>query len=846
MAVLSKPRNAAEWWKREADAHPSQRQYQTSRFDPIVLENTRGQPGRKVDSLAPPAKLRKVLTGATIGAARRAQGRRVKRIRQKFLPRQMLFLLSERIRREEFKKHGVQLHDVWKEFIWGEKMFPELVVLQRSLAAQKLRQLKRENQEEDQRLFDQMVPDHLRPVLATKWTRNGGMFKRLIEDMEWPDEKLWEEILGGFQTHGSYQNGEALNPDPKYTEAKGSLQDWLDLEIRYPDGAPTAWDRKTLQKLADEINEKLLSLNLITEVDPSTLICNPARCFPKVELKFDGTVKCRILVDERKSNEYRENQYKATLNGAKHHAAILEMFAAPLGHEEVGWVPADQSRKDLWLQCHTEMHRFEQEGVTVESKQILQEIRKTMRLVNRPKAVHRRYQRWTQSDLPCLRTSRGFLQSGTLGGCPGNPTGTAEFVDMGTKDWSGAYYQVGVARPDLNPITWWDPQLGRWRYALASILNMGSKFSVPSWCRVANFVEAAAARYGRMVAPIYIDDAALFGLNKTIDSGILFYETLSEVLGLELSAKADANQESKKNDRARLLGLDYVFNREAGTITVEIPDTLKGKVADTGKRILNGIRDENVDRKDIERLVGGLTFVACASGTRAGMELIRPLHEWCREETFAALIRSDKWRAQLRLVVKSVLHMLDHPKHRVIGKREQRKLFLLVTDASGADEIENEDGSKSRATPWLGAMLWTPNGDVLVTRTEQPNDIETNIAVLEARAVAMGIKTWGDLIQGADVLVYLDNQNAAYNFVRAGGKNPATAKIATGVALWGYAQATRFFYQYIRTDLNPADALTRESWEDLAEFLPAENVWTPNVPPDGALGNNHGWNHETA
>ena len=757
----------------------------------------------------------------------------------------MLYLLSERLKAEEFKTHAVTTHEIWKEFIWDEKMFPEMVVLDRSTAVKELQALKRKHEEGDNVLFEKMVPDHLRSVLSTKWKRNGGMFKRLIEAMDWPDTKLWEDILCGFQSHGDYENGAALIPDPKHTEAIGSLQDWLDLDIVCPTGKPTAWDDETMQKLADEINVKLLELGHIREIDKADLICNPARCFPKIEIKFDKTVKVRILVDERKSNEYRKNRYKARLNGARQHTAILEMLAAPLGHEEVGWVPADQSRKNLWQQCQSEFHRREKENVTVDGKRILREIRKTMQLVNRPKVARSRYLKWINGDLPCLGTAKGFLQGHGPATAKGGQGGTAEIVELGTKDWSGAYYQVGVRRPDLNPITWWGPTLGKWRYALSNILNMGSRFSVPSWCRVANFVEAAAARYGRLVAPIYIDDAAIFGLTKTIDSGIAFYETLSEILGLELSGKADANQESRVTNRVRLLGLDYVFSREAGTITIEIPEDTKGKVAETGAKILRGISDLAVDRKDIERFVGGLTFVACASGTRAGMELIRPLHEWCRHETFSMLIKSQIWRSQLKAVVKTLLCMLDEPMYKVIGKREQRGMYLLITDASGADEVTNEDGSKTRATPWLGAMLWTPQGDVYVTRTEQPGDVETNIAVLEARAVAMGIATWGHLFQGADVLVYLDNQNAAYNFVRAGGKAPETAKIATDVALWGYSQATRFFYQYIRTDLNVADALTRESWEDLAEFLPEDNVWTPIVPRDGTLSVGAGWALET-
>ena len=136
----------------------------------------------------------------------------------------------------------------------------------------------------------------------------------------------------------------------------------------------------------------------------------------------------------------------------------------------------------------------------------------------------------------------------------------------------------------------------------------------------------------------------------------------------------------------------------------------------------------------------------------------------------------------------------------------------------------------------MGAMLWTADGRVLTTRVEAPNDMTTPIVVLEARAVALGLATWEHLIRGTDILVYLDNQNAAYNFVSAGGTNPTSAKIAVDVSLWGYWTASRLFFQYIRTDLNPADALTRDSWDDLYDALGEDRTASlPRILPDGGL-----------
>ena len=829
-----KPCNKDEWWIKQAVlAQPNR--YVASSLRSLG-ENEASFSGPVANPKSPilnmdlPASKRRRSDGMTVEPARSVAKSRAKPIRQRFLPRQMLYLLAQRIAREEFKAHnGAPLHDIWKDFIWDEKLFPDMVNQLRASAVEKLKRFEEEFKDADEKLYEDMVPDHLRSVLSSEQRRNAGMFKRMIEEMEWPDENLWRDIVGGFQSQGVYENGQGLSEDPKYKEALGSLEDWLNKEIKLPACPPTFGTTDELQLLADTIDDELIQTEKIVEIEPEELLVNPARAFPKIEHKANGRVKCRILIDERGVNSYRETRFKAKLNGSRHHTAILEAFVAPPGGEEVGWVPAHQSRRDLWKQCVDELGRLEKEDTTTDAKRILAEIRKTMKLVHQPKFMYGKYRKWIQeSNLPVFSSKNISSNAGTGTLNDQLPLkGEAEHAQMATKDWSGAYFQVGVRGPELNPITWWDPKRGKWRYALAKILNMGSKFSVPPWCRVANFTEAAAAWYGHLVAPIYIDDAAIFGLSRTIKSGVLLYETLSRVLGLELSGKADANQESLVTNEVRLLGLIYSFDRTAGTITVSIPEDTRKRVHDTGDKILDGIADKKIVRKDIEKFVGGLTFVACASGTRAGMELIRPLHEWATEESFEILVTKRKRREGLKLVVKALLRLLEHPMPMVIGQRSIRQLNLLVTDASGCDQ----EGD----VPELGAMLWTPEGNVYVTRMECPSECDTNIAVLEARAVAMGLATWRTLIEGSDVLVYLDNQNAAYSFVRAGGKAIKTARITTDTALWGYETSTRLFYQYIRTDLNPADALTRQSWKDLEEFLPPGSVWAPVLPDDGLL-----------
>ena len=231
----------------------------------------------------------------------------------------------------------------------------------------------------------------------------------------------------------------------------------------------------------------------------------------------------------------------------------------------------------------------------------------------------------------------------------------------------------------------------------------------------------------------------------------------------------------------------------------------------SAQEVLRGLNkhDKNslVKHKTIQKLVGGANFAACAAGSRSGGELLRPMYKWLQPEFFEAKIRCENERTNLRHAVKGICCLLDNPRPIVIRSDRDREIFVLVTDASGRD-MNDETGLLSE--PWLGALLFTPDGDVHVTkRSAHDEPLSDNIAILEAKAVQMGFATWAPLLKDKDVLCYCDNQNAAYAFVKIGSKNAHITKVAVDVCTWAYINNTNTFFQYIRTDLNPADSLSR-------------------------------------
>ena len=62
-------------------------------------------------------------------------------------------------------------------------------------------------------------------------------------------------------------------------------------------------------------------------------------------------------------------------------------------------------------------------------------------------------------------------------------------------------------------------------------------------------------------------------------------------------------------------------------------------------------------------------------------------------------------------------------------------------------------------------------------------------------------------------------------------RNARLCRIAVNITRWGHEHDTATVWSYLRTDLKPADALTRQSWEQLRDLLPegserkAKTLW---------------------
>ena len=789
------------------------------------------------------------------------------------LPRHMLWLLAQRLMLETWTSStATALPDVYKQIFIDEKCFPEMIESFRRTAMDELLVLEQECKSADDSIYLSIVPPHLHPVLQYGNRRRAvTAVWRICRRMGWPDVELATAIAKGFEADDAFKEGKGL------AEANVAVDehkpDWLDFLSTPPmtDNMrkPNAWNDEILGKLEIEV-EKLLEAGRLVECKPEDIRVPCGKLFPKVEWKeASQTEKVRVLSDERFRNSHLQCAYSLKLVGARQHVEWLGAALAPPGEECTRKVPTSQSRRDLWRQCQYELKMvmdaqdFSDEKTMADSiagtdgpRIVAAHIRKAMKWVNRKKFLKKKADQWaSHSDAVCSAhgptadstTLGALLPDHPLAQDPADPR--AEFgrascsPELGTRDFQSAYYLVGIRNPDTSPVCFWSVKDQKWRFAKSSVLNMGGAFSVPSWGRISNFMSAASAALLKVCAPIYIDDTALISQRRTMESADEAYMVLARVCGIVMSEKKEANQKSTETNKVRLLGLDYTWKRplalrnasdartaqEPTVIHVTVPESTLAKTRDAAQEVLRGLnkhdKESLVKHKTIQKLVGGANFAACAAGSRSGGELLRPMYKWLQPEFFEAKIRCENERTNLRHAVKGICCLLDNPRPIIIRSDRDREMFVLVTDASGRD-MNDETGLLSE--PWLGALLFTPDGDVHVTkRSAHDEPLSDNIAILEAKAVQMGFATWAPLLKDKDVLCYCDNQNAAYAFVKIGSKNAHITKIAVDVCTWAYINNTNTFFQYIRTDLNPADSLTRENWEELQELLPDDAVWTP-------------------
>jgi hypothetical protein len=339
---------------------------------------------------------------------------------------------------------------------------------------------------------------------------------------------------------------------------------------------------------------------------------------------------------------------------------------------------------------------------------------------------------------------------------------------------------------------------------VAHVLNMGNRHSVTSWCRVAEAVMGIMAHTARVVVPIYIDDASIFGTKDTHKDAIEAYEALAQTLGLELSKKEVSNKESMRDGQMRILGLDYQWQGQGGdrTITITVPDEKYQELDKLILKLQEEVRKRQINMKTIQSLVGMACFIVVSSKTRSGAELLRGLYSWTNELTFGEMKKDRALRRALARSAEAIRQLAKNKRPHIFKlTRAWRPTIYVQTDASS-------DGGRG-GEPMLAAMMADQDGNIKVAQAQGEHGV--GIETQEAWAVRLAQIAFSKELKGADVVMGIDNIGVAYAHIKATSRSAGIQKVVIGTIKEWHEQETCVYYTYVLSEDNVADAWTR--WE---------------------------------
>ena len=647
---------------------------------------------------------------------------------------------------------------------------------------------------EDKSIFSLTVPEHLKPVLtANGCQRNICLFHKLVEVTKHVDQKIGIHIGSGFPTIGPAPKT-GLWPDREEEAKKNGtwgknfanekivkdVADFYAMAITLKKRKPTL-DDEILDHIIDEI-ESDIKRGRYREISKELLEVQPMAAFGVRQKN-----KTRLIIDERLKNEHSSLTEKLILKGTSHLIEAIRAFHAEPGMESnKSLLPASQKAKAAYRSVLEELSDWREREIEQKNPlkgQLPSEIAEAI-----------------------IRKNKGrFLENLTK-------RGPAAFL----RDFKKAYYQVGCQKPSQNTIQAYDNLTKGWRLFEAISLTMGNTHSVTSWCRIAEAAEFFSRKIGGLIQFIYIDDSTTLAVNERVAKVQMnFLDELNKQLGLEISDKAEARQDSMSSEKMLILGLEYSFTAEATVI--EVPQQKKDKIKGLCDKIIADLNKGTTEHHDIQVLVGNLVYSLYSSGDRSGNAVLHGVYPWFDPDFFTKWIKNRDKRRNLSRTLHFIKDITDSMKPVVVnGKSAVKEVVHLFTDAS-------TDGGES-GKAGLGAALLTQDGVWMTTSVEvEPERID----ILELKAIVLALETFD--IQNKEIVCHVDNAGDIYALIRGVHKTHRGSYTIHQILKKLWISQNTVFWDYIKSEANIADYFTRKSKFKLGLAWTGSKLTPPKV-----------------
>ena len=152
---------------------------------------------------------------------------------------------------------------------------------------------------------------------------------------------------------------------------------------------------------------------------------------------------------------------------------------------------------------------------------------------------------------------------------------------------------------------------------------MGNSLSVPSWCRIAEFMMGMLLEV-EVVGLTYIDDTTIISDTQYQPESAQMFDSISEMLGLVRSLKEKSNRSTLTHKEMKILGL--LFSKLNNQILIKVPESKLNYITSAAKDIILKLTNKfqksqlkkQVSYKEAASLVGNANYIVCAQSDRAG------------------------------------------------------------------------------------------------------------------------------------------------------------------------------------------------------------------------------------
>ena len=386
-----------------------------------------------------------------------------------------------------------------------------------------------------------------------------------------------------------------------------------------------------------------------------------------------------------------------------------------------------------------------------------------------------------------------------------------------TYDLKSAYKQFPICLEDFELLRFMVSEPGKPDPTLFgfSSLPFGGIGSVSAFLRISACIWQIGVIGLRTLWTAFFDDFSVVSKESLKKSAAFGIESLFRLLGLTFA------EEGKKappfSKKFTMLGLSVDLGDFAEGM-IEIGHTSK-RIDELSAALSDILAARCLSAKDAERLRGRMNFFEGHVYGRGPAQALRTIDHHARSGATA--------HALPKPVVQAV-HVLKDRLRSAIPLQisaKSRLTWYLFTD--GSCEASKRVGA-------VGAVLYDSKGSLVSAFSEKAPtsvmdrllaDSENPIYELELFPVLLALRKWQSLLQGTQIVSFVDNDAAKYALVKACSTTHVGAEIIEDIRMIELRCQMRIWYARVPTHSNPADGPSRLIVNGLEDSLVSGLSW---------------------